>query len=143
MHVTHDPSRQCGAAAGQFTSIVQSTQPSAGSQTWLGPHWFVPFIPHTALPPMRPPLPPPQARKTNTKSQGNASEPARKVMIVRSSNNRAKRMSCEEPLETGPIPRAGGRPSDQVAYAQKRTDRLPRRILRSMRLASRLLGHTP
>jgi hypothetical protein len=51
-HVTHDPARQCGAAAGQLALAMQSTQPRAGSQVWPESQWFEPFTPHTALAPM-------------------------------------------------------------------------------------------
>lgn len=54
VQVTHDPWRQCGAAAGQFASALHSTQPNTGSQNWPESQLFAPFTPQSALPPPGP-----------------------------------------------------------------------------------------
>jgi hypothetical protein len=57
-HVTQAPATQWLADAGQFASAMQSTHPSVASHCCDGPHWLVPFAPHSALSTVVPFAPP-------------------------------------------------------------------------------------
>jgi hypothetical protein len=114
--VTHEPSRQTGAAAGQLPLVTHATQPRTESQSWPEWHWLAP---QRTVPPTDPvELPPPHARKIDTRAAGHARDVERTFMRLVAFNIRAEGPEAAEARKkrhdlTGGPP-GGGRASDHL-----------------------------